>query len=227
MIEVYCQRGFKVKFVRPNSRFWGIVSLLLFVKGAQLWAEPAALNSQTGVEILEVKPKHAGREFSVPKIPVSPPQIQQWPLSVKDDTPAMLQRLRQFMSNVRLLEVWSLDPNIADPDKVKPAYARLYPFHGYHVIGREELKNKEEIRDLLFSVVLSIADSTEETAECFVPRHGLRIYDDKGFLDLVICYTCGSGRLYEGKEEGWFATAKNAEADFDEVFRKLKLRKAD
>ena len=130
------------------------------------------------------------------------------------------------MQDVRLVEVWSIDPAV-DAEKMTPISVRLHPFHGFHVIGREEIKNKAEIMELLHAVVMSIATAPEESADCFVPRHGLRIYEAKGFVDLLLCYSCENGLIIEGKEEGWFATSKAAETKFDAVFKKLNLRKAD
>jgi hypothetical protein len=124
-----------------------------------------------------------------------------------------------------MLEVWSLDPSI-DSTKEKPIKSRLYPFHDNYAIGREELKGDEEIQKLLLAVARSIAKGTDMPNLCFDPRHGLRIYGPKGFIDVVICYECLQGVIYEGKEETWFYTSADAEADFDAVFAQLGLKKA-
>ncbi len=130
------------------------------------------------------------------------------------------------MKAVRLIEVWSIDPSV-DAKKSVPVSARLHPFHGFHVIGREEIRNKTEIAELLHAIIMSIAEAPEESADCFTPRHGLRVHEAKGFVDLLLCYSCANGQIFELEEEGWFLTGKAAEAKFDALFEKLKLRKAD
>lgn len=170
--------------------------------------------------------KQTETEFKAPVIPQSHPTLD-WPaIKVEDDTEATMLRLQRAMKSVRLIEVWSVDPRV-DAKNAVPVSARLHPFHGFHVIGREEIRNKAEIAELLHAIIMSIAEAPEESADCFAPRHGLRIYEDKGFFDLLLCYSCASGQIFEAKEAGWFATGKAAEAKFDAVFKRLKLRKAD
>ncbi len=170
--------------------------------------------------------KKSDSEYKVPVI-LRPHSKQDWQaISVKDDTEAALMKLRREMKEARLVEVWSIDPAV-DLGKAAPVSGRLHPFHGFHVIGREEIRNRDEINELLYAVIMSVATAPEETADCFMPRHGLRIYGLKGFVDVVLCYSCENGLIIEGKEKAWFATSKTAESTFDAVFKKLNLRKAD
>ncbi len=203
--------------------------LLTLTGGLRLWgslpadAAPAGAASTT-MPTIQLKQTEA--QFKAPVIPQPHPTLD-WPtVSVKDDTEATMLRLQRAMKAVRLIEVWSIDPRV-EVEKSVPDSARHHPFHGFHVIGREEIRNKVEIAELLHAIIISIAEAPEESADCFEPRHGLRIYEDKGFVDLLLCYSCENGQIFEAKEVGWFATGKSAEAKFDAVFKKLKLRKAD
>ncbi len=173
-----------------------------------------------------IQPKQPEAEFNVPVIPRPQPKIDQPAISIEDDTDATLQRIQRAIKEVNLIEVWSIDPAI-DTEKTVPISARLRPFHGFHVIGREEIRKRDEMNELLHEVFMSIATAPEESADCFAPRHGLRIYHKNGVIDLLLCYSCENGRIFEAKEEGWFATSKAAEAKFDAVFKKLNMRKAD
>lgn len=155
-----------------------------------------------------------------------------WPLLSRqlpkyvDRADDVIERIHRALKEIRLLELWSLDPSVL-PEQEKLNPSRPYRFHEFHSIGREELKGADAMQKLLLSVTRSISLRPSETYDCFVPRHGLRIYDQKGFIDVLLCYSCLQGIIYEGNEATMFATAAEAEADFDAVFSKLNLRKAD
>jgi hypothetical protein len=175
-------------------------------------------------ESVSVNPKVPEKQFTVPAIPEPFPTLPEQVIVANDDPLKAASRLHLAAKEVRLLEVFSLDPVIEDK---KPAKGRLHPFHDFTTLGREELKNKDAIQDLLHAVILSIINGPEEAYDCFQPRHGLRIYDKKGFIDVVICYECLQGRIHAGDEIIWFSTNKDAEPMFDSIFAKLGLRKAD
>ncbi len=142
------------------------------------------------------------------------------------NTAEVLARLQRAAKEVRILEVWSLDPSV-DSRKEKVKKSALYPFHDNYSIGRAELQGDEAIHKLLLSIIRSIANGPDTNDLCFDPRHGLRIYDQKGFIDVVVCYECLQGVIYDGKNEMWFRTSADAQADFDAVFAQLGLKKAN
>jgi hypothetical protein len=174
---------------------------------------------------MSVIPKVPQKPFAVPAIPRPPPVLS----SPSFPTPETLEaaiRLNAAAKDVRLLEVWSLDPDpTAGDDKNHPS--RLVRFHDFRTIGREELKTPEDVQKLLHAVILAIVDGPAEASECFVPRHGLRIHGQKGFIDVVLCYQCEQGALHAGADDIWFTTTKEAEPAFDAVFARLGLRKAE
>ena len=173
-----------------------------------------------------VQPKIAERKFSIPDLSQQVPVFRIQKVEAIDDTREVLLRLQRAAKECRIMEVWALDPSIS-PEREKENKSRPYPFHDFHALGREELKDEEAIHKLLLSIILSIGNAPKETYECFDPRHGLRIYGQKGYIDVLLCYTCLHGAIYEGEKVMWFDTAADAQADFDAVFAKLGLKKAD
>lgn len=139
----------------------------------------------------------------------------------------VLKRIQRAAMEVRRVEVWSLDPSVAPSREIKKAHTQSIVFHDFHVLGREVLKDQEAGQKLLLSVALAISKGPDETYECFEPRHGLRIYNQKGFIDLALCFSCLNGVIYEGNEEHSFSTTADAEKDFDELFGLLGLKKAE
>lgn len=174
----------------------------------------------------DIRPKMSEEKSTIPALPPYVSVLPEQKFEVADFTVEVVKRLQRAMKEARLLEVWSLDPSVS-PTQEKEKKSKPYLFHDFHSIGREELKDKDEVQKLLLSVALSIAKGPDEAYECFDPRHGLRIYDQKGFIDVLLCYSCFKGVLYDGKDELWFSTTKDAEAEFDAIFLKLGLRKAE
>ena len=177
--------------------------------------------------ILRKKPVIPERQTTIYALAKRQPLIlRDFPSSYVDHTVDVIARLQRAAKNVRSVELWSLDPAVRVDEK-EITKAPSVHFHQNHPLGHKELKDDETIQRLILAVALSIANGPEETEECFDPRHGLRIHEQNAEIDLVICYTCHQGVLYEGKDEMWFATTNEAEKEFDALFTKLGLKKAD
>jgi hypothetical protein len=209
------------------SRF--MIAALLFTSAGHAAVDPLPI-TPTPISAKEgstdVKPKLVERELTVPDLPVRIPRLPDQSFTVVDHTVEVVARLQRAAKEVTRLEVWSLDPSVlptpADEKSDSPPR-----FHTFRSLGREDLKDAEEIQKLLFSATLAIAQGPDETHECFEPRHGLRIHDQKGFIDVLLCYSCLQGVLYDGNDEKHFSTTNDAEADFDAIFKMLDLKKAD
>src|SRR5262245_51900338 len=78
-------------------------------------------------------------------------------------------------------ELISLDPSERD----KPADGG---FHGWKVLGKTLVKDKDGRKKVLDALAKGVADNKGEAAKCFIPRHGLRVVHDKKTYDLVICF---------------------------------------
>lgn len=178
---------------------------------------------------LIVTPQTHGKTKPEPEFKLPPPTLPATRfdlLEIADDRKVVAERLMQIAKEIRVCEVWSLDPNVTiDPETPPTRIGER--FHDFQVIARKELKATEDIQSLLFAVTLAIAQGPEETGDCFAPRHGLRLHTKQGFLDVVLCYQCLNGRLFDGENQFYFSTSKEPETEFDAIFTKLGLKKAD
>jgi hypothetical protein len=175
-------------------------------------------------DALSVTPKQLEKSFTVPVIPPPPPTLPEpWTPPARAPMEAAI-RLNAAAKDVRLLEMWSLDPDFTvKDDKNHPS--RLVRFHGFRTVGREEMKRPEDVQKLLNALILAIVHGPEQAMECFLPRHGLRIHGQNDFIDVLVCYECEQGRVHAGEDEIWFTTNKDAEPIFNEFFAKLGMRK--
>jgi hypothetical protein len=75
----------------------------------------------------------------------------------------------------------------------------------------------------------SVAESKGAAADCFNPRHGIRVIYDGKTNDLVICFQCFQVLVYQnGKEEKppdflIGDSAQSAESLFNRVLMKQKI----
>jgi hypothetical protein len=107
-------------------------------------------------------------------------------------------RAGEAFAAAKEFELYSLDPNSLEKSGSK--------FHGWNVLGSTLLKAEDAVK-ARNAVEKGRKDSNGDVAGCFSPRHGIRIVQEKVVYDLVICFACLSGMVYEGEERiGTFLT---------------------
>src|SRR5262245_30134991 len=80
-------------------------------------------------------------------------------------------------------ELLSLDPDRSQ----KPADGG---FHGWKVLGKTLVKDKDARKTLLSALEKGVKENRGVVADCFIPRHGIRVVHNKKTYDLVICFQC-------------------------------------
>src|SRR5262245_2261848 len=93
--------------------------------------------------------------------------------------------LKEALDKAEKVVLYSLEPS----DK-----AGKKDFHGWTVLGKVELKDKDTRAKTIKAVTESLAVGSG--AMCFRPRHGLRLERKGKSVDLVICFECSSVRVY-------------------------------
>ncbi len=88
------------------------------------------------------------------------------------------------------LHPWSVEELSESDEEEEREMAKRESFHGYPILGRKTLSDPADRERIVTLVAEGIARSDEEVAECFYPRHGLRIRGAGHSIDLVICYEC-------------------------------------
>jgi hypothetical protein len=95
--------------------------------------------------------------------------------------------VRQLLSKSERLELLSLDPHHWEGEGPR--------FHRYRILGSTTLTGDAANR-LVSALEESASEPMFGPANCFLPRHGLRIMADRSRVDLVICFQCNSARVY-------------------------------
>lgn len=63
-------------------------------------------------------------------------------------------------------------------------------FQGYPVLGKVEVTDAAERKELMASLEDGIAKSEEDVLDCFWPRHAMRTTEKGQAIDYVICFEC-------------------------------------
>jgi hypothetical protein len=113
--------------------------------------------------------------------------------------------------------VLSLDPMVRASDKET--------FHGFHVLGKTEIRTRKERRELLRALYKGIAGAKGWALGCFNPRHGIRSTLGGETVDLVICFECSGIRVYgkDSKESGGVLTSGSAAPTFNRTLERAGL----
>jgi hypothetical protein len=93
--------------------------------------------------------------------------------------------------------IYTLLPHLGpkgQPDPEKPA------FHGYTITGEARIREAAAQTAILDTLLDAVSASDGRVAACFNPRHGIRVFHQGRFLDLVICYECLHLRVYAAND---------------------------
>jgi|GEM_PF-4787958 len=95
---------------------------------------------------------------------------------------------------------------------------RLPMFQGYRVAGRVEIGTPAERKMVTETIEMAVLKG-DDRADCFAPRHALRISDGVRTCDLLVCFSCNALRWScEGGGTG-MAAIRGSSADFDAMLR--------
>jgi hypothetical protein len=123
------------------------------------------------------------------------------------------------------LVLYSIDgkPSVTKtPEEVKiaegwPVVGHLYD---YPVLGKVEVTVRRQVREVLAAVRRAIRNRPERGANCFWPRHVVRVVKGGETVDVVICVRCSRYQDYrEGKSET--ETTQPLSSDDETLFDKI------
>ena len=115
------------------------------------------------------------------------------PNFIPPDANAALESLPTF-------ELLSLDP-------LQPEEEGDDRFHAWKVLGRTLITDKQARTKLVAALRKSVPIYDGPKADCFWPRHGIRVRDALIAYDFVICFECHAADVYaNGKRLGGFQT---------------------
>ena len=131
---------------------------------------------------------------------------------------------REMLEKAEKFELISLDPS-RSADKPKDT------FHGWKVLGRTVVKDAETRKQLVAALRKGIEENTRggdamTLANCFDPRHGVRVTDGDKSVELVICFRCYQIQVYVDGfrlQGGLMPTTKTQQAVFDQALQRARV----
>jgi hypothetical protein len=137
---------------------------------------------------------------------------------------------REMLEKAEKFELLSLDPS---PSKEKPKEQ----FHGKKVLGVTVIKDAKTRKQLIETLKKGIEENARLNppgvpkdamvlANCFEPRHGIRLTDKDKTVDLVICFHCLQIQVYVDGfrlQGGLMPTTKAQQGVFDKVLQAAKV----
>jgi len=119
--------------------------------------------------------------------------------------------VRSALEEAEVFELYSLEP-LAALD------APAAQFYGWKVLGKTVVTDTGTRDQFITALRKGSAATDEAMANCFNPRHGIRVTSGEVTTDLVICFECLWVEVFRaGERVGGFATRPYSEAAFDEV----------
>jgi hypothetical protein len=124
--------------------------------------------------------------------------------------------LHAALRTAEQFELLSLDP---DRQEVEPSEA----FHGWKVLGTTTV-TEAAVREELIAALENGVRNAFVPAECFIPRHGIRLTSGGVTTDFVICFQCAQVQAFVAdKPAQGFLTTGSPQAVFDNVLKAAKV----
>lgn len=139
------------------------------------------------------------------------------PGPVTEAVPAdALTALREARS-IELLSIYPYDQELEAETWEQRGYGELESLDGYAVLGGVSLAQAAK-HDVLTAFFRGIADSNDDVADCFNPRHALRAQHAGHRFEFLICFECLSMHvLKDGRRTGRVLTTQSPRGIFNEA----------
>lgn len=126
------------------------------------------------------------------------------------------------IEDAKEFELFSLDPF---PNKRAD---RKRNFRRWSVLGSTVIKDQETREQLITEFKAAVAEHRGGAANCFNPRHGIKVVHDGSTHEFVVCFECFQVRWYiDGEETSGFLISDSPQATFDAVLQDAKVRLAE
>lgn len=124
----------------------------------------------------------------------------------------------QALQESASFELLSLSP---DPDTGSAADE---DFHGWKVLGSTTIRDADTRAELIARFKSGVDENDGTVAECFNPRHGIRVVHDQQVHEFVICFECYQVKWFiDGEEREGFLISPSPQPTFDEVLREADI----
>jgi hypothetical protein len=128
----------------------------------------------------------------------------------KNEIPASV---KTALDKAETFELYSLDPGRGEKEDVKGG------FHAWRVLGKTTIKDGDTRKAVIAALSRGIEEKGDP-ADCFDPRHGIRVVHEGKTIDLVICFRCQQVQVFHGdKRSDGFLTTASPQKTFDKVLK--------
>jgi len=118
--------------------------------------------------------------------------------------------------------LYSLDPK----GGLSSAVNTEQVFHGFTILGKAEVAIENDKSAILKSFVQGIRENHGSVANCFNPRHALRLIIGSSTNDFAICFECLKVTPYGFNYGREFLITTSQSAEFNDFVDKYHLKKA-
>jgi hypothetical protein len=125
------------------------------------------------------------------------------------------------------LFLYSLNPHDARFFEGKLPENSKTVFHRYPILGRVEILSSQDKTNLLHAFAKGVRESDGTIANCFDPRHGIRVITSMTTNDFVICFECLQVQAYGFTPSGFFTTTASSGIVFNKLLDKHRIKKAE
>jgi hypothetical protein len=128
--------------------------------------------------------------------------------------PAVLQCLQ----SPQQMTLYSLQPDLA----LKPRGPGV--FRGYTILGETTISSPDAQHRIVETLQKAMAAWTDNSVSgCFNPRHGIRVSNDSGTYELVICFECQHVDAYSTWRQVGSTGLVGSPAPLDDILRAAKI----
>jgi hypothetical protein len=121
------------------------------------------------------------------------------------------------IENAETFTLYSLDPKKPGPDDARER------FYDWPVLGRADVADPAVRKQLVAALWKGVEESDGTIANCFNPRHGVRVAHKGMTVDFILCFECLTVRVTDGKRRGTFVTTGSPQPSFDGALTDLKV----
>ena len=137
------------------------------------------------------------------------------PPSVTEAVPERALDALRESAVIELLSLYPYDEDLEGETWKERGYAELDDVDGYAVLGSTSLTDSAK-HEVLTAFFRGIADSNDDVADCFYPRHALRARHEGHEFEFLICFECLSMSVLEdGQRAGRVLTTQSPREAFN------------
>ena len=145
----------------------------------------------------------------------------------KKDQDRIAAAIEKIPASTVKMFLYSLDPHDSRRFEGKLPENSNKSFHQFPILGSVEIAQTQEKTNLLGALAKGVRESDGFLANCFDPRHGLRVISKSATNDFVICFSCLQVEAHGFSAGKNFLTTSSPQPIFNKVLDQYKLKKAE